>query len=156
MAAMMALLVAACQSVPAPTGFNAEQVAVLKQESFVPVDESDDWALILPNRLLFATDQSALESEKLEDIARLTRNLVRVGITNALVEGHTDDVGAADYNETLSLARAQSVSLPMIANGMPLTPEKIVGKGENFPVSSNDTEDGRQDNRRVVIIVSPN
>jgi outer membrane protein OmpA-like peptidoglycan-associated protein len=150
-----ALLLSACQSVPAQKGFNAAQIAVLQQENFVPVDESYDWFLTLPSRLLFASDQSELEPDKLEDIASLARNLVNVGITTAVVEGHTDSSASDAYNVQLSQARAATVARPMAANGMTFTPDQIIGKGEAYPISDNSTPEGRQDNRRVVILVSP-
>lgn len=149
----VAALLAACQTVPPQTGFTPEQVAVLKSEGFV--DQGFDWSLNMPERLLFQTNESAISAEQQAHIERIASRLVGVGITNARVEGHTDSVGAADYNMGLSKARAEAVAAPMQAAGMPLSPDRIVGRGEDFPMSSNDTEEGRQDNRRVVIIVSP-
>lgn len=148
-----AALLAACQSVPAPTGFTPEQVAVLKAEGFV--DQGFDWSLNMPERLLFQTNESAISAEQQQQIARIAARLMGVGITTARVEGHTDSVGAAAYNLTLSQARAAAVAAPMQAAGMQLSPDRIIGRGEAVPMSSNDTEDGRQDNRRVVVIVTP-
>ena len=150
---LCASLLAACQSVPAPTGFTPEQIAVLKAEGFV--DQGFDWSLNMPERLLFQTNESAISAEQQAQIARIASRLVGVGITTARVEGHTDSVGAAAYNLTLSQARAAAVAAPMQASGMQLSPEQIVGRGEAVPMSSNDTEEGRQDNRRVVMIVAP-
>lgn len=144
---------AACQSVPPHRGFTAEQIKVLQDEGFAQVD--DNWHLTLPSRLLFPSDQSELSAEKLEDIAQLARNLARVDIHNIVVEGHTDSTASDEYNLRLSHARAKTVAVPLAANGIPLSPEKIIGRGEAFPISSNDTPEGRQDNRRVVLIVSP-
>lgn len=148
-----ASLLAACQSVPAPTGFTPEQIAVLKAEGFV--DRGFDWSLNMPERLLFQTNESAISTEQQAQIARIASRLVGVGIITARVEGHTDSVGAPAYNLKLSQARAAAVAAPMQAAGMPLSPDQIVGRGEAVPMSSNDTEAGRQDNRRVVVIVTP-
>lgn len=148
-----AVLLTACQAMPPQTGFTPEQVAVLKSEGFV--DQGFDWSLNMPERLLFQTNESAISAEQQAQIERIASRLVGVGITNARVEGHTDSVGAADYNMRLSKARADAVAAPMRAAGMPLSPDRIVGRGEDHPLSSNDTEEGRQDNRRVVIIVWP-
>lgn len=150
---LVAGFLAACQTMPKPTGFTAAQIAVLQQEGFTQVD--DDWHLTLPSRLLFPSDESTLGPEKLAEITALAQSLIRVDILTAVIEGHTDSTGAADYNLRLSEARAQTVAGPMTAAGMQLRPEQIIGKGEGFPISSNDTPAGRQDNRRVVIIVSP-
>jgi OOP family OmpA-OmpF porin len=147
-------LLAACQSAPLPSkGFSPEQVAALQAEGFV--ETGDDWTLTINERLLFPSNESGLKSEQIERLGTLARHLVAVGITTARIEGHTDSTGAAAYNQLLSEARAQSVAMPLQASGMRFTADQIVGRGETIPLSSNDTPEGRQDNRRVVLIVSP-
>ena len=148
-----ASLLAACQSVPQQRGFTAEQVAVLKAEGFV--EDGPGWALSMPERLLFSTNESSVPAEQQARITDIASKLVSVGITTARVEGHTDSTGTAAYNLTLSKARAQAVAAPLQAGGMQFTPDQIIGRGEAVPMSSNDTEEGRQDNRRVVVIVTP-
>ena len=148
-----ASLLAACQSVPQQRGFTAEQVAVLKAEGFV--EDGPGWALSMPERLLFSTNESSVPAEQQARITDIASKLVSVGITTARVEGHTDSTGTAAYNLTLSKARAQAIAAPMQAGGMQFTPDQIIGRGEAVPMSSNDTEEGRQDNRRVVVIVTP-
>lgn len=66
-----------------------------------------------------------------------------------VVEGHTDSVGGEEYNQALSLRRAEAVKNYLVAGGV--APERItvVGYGETRPVASNDTEEGRAQNRRV-------
>lgn len=150
---MAALLLAACQTMPKPTGFTPAQVAVLKTEGFVETPLG--WELTFADRVLFAVNDSSISPDQIARIGTLTHNLLSVGITNARVEGHTDSTGASDYNLRLSQDRAQAVATPMRENGMPLTSDQVVGRGETLPLSSNDTADGRQDNRRVVIIVTP-
>lgn len=150
---VFAAMLAACQSVPAPTGFTPAQIAALKSEGFV--EAGTGWALTFNERLLFASNESALQPEQEARIATLARNLTTVGITTARVEGHSDSTGASAYNLTLSQARAQAVAIPLQAGGMRFTPDQIVGRGEAVPMSSNDTVEGRQDNRRVVVIVTP-
>lgn len=151
--AAFAALLAACQTVPAPTGFTPEQIAALKTEGFVEGDAG--WALTFNERLLFATNESAVHPEQEARIAAMARNLTSVGIMTARVEGHSDSTGTSAYNLTLSQARAQAVAAPLTAGGMRFTADQIVGRGEAVPMSSNDTVDGRQDNRRVVVIVTP-
>jgi len=68
------------------------------------------------------------------------------------IEGHTDDVGSAEYNETLSAERAQAVENYLLAKGVPRSRLGTIGHGESTPVAPNDTEEGRQRNRRVEII----
>lgn len=148
-----AALLAACQSLPAPSGFSPEQVAALKSEGFV--ETALGWELSMPERLLFPSNESAVPADQQDQIRAVAARLVSVGITTARVEGHTDSTGTSAYNLTLSQARAEAVAAPMRAGGMQFTADQIVGRGETVPLSSNDTAEGRQDNRRVVVIVTP-
>ena len=150
---IFAAMLAACQSVPAPTGFTAAQIAALKTEGFVENDTG--WSLTFNERLLFASNESAVHPEQKARIETVARNLVSVGITTAQIEGHSDSTGTSAYNLALSQARAQAVSAPLQAGGMRFTADQIVGRGETVPMSSNSTVEGRQDNRRVVVIVTP-
>ncbi|MBL0156192.1 MAG: OmpA family protein [Bryobacterales bacterium] len=70
------------------------------------------------------------------------------------VEGHTDSVGADDYNQQLSEQRGSSVRDYLTQQGMPSSSVTAKGFGETQPVASNDTTDGRQQNRRVEIVIS--
>jgi outer membrane protein OmpA-like peptidoglycan-associated protein len=149
----VAALVAACASVPPPAGFNAAQIAMLKSEGFVETDSG--WELTMPERLLFETDKSDVPAQQQQRISEIAAKLVSVGIATARIEGHTDSTGSAAYNLALSQARAQAVAAPMQASGMQFTADQIVGRGEALPLSSNATAEGRQDNRRVVVIVWP-
>lgn len=151
-AALAALLVA-CQSLPAPGGFSREQVAVLTSEGFV--ETALGWELSMPERLLFQSNESSVPADQQDRIRAVAARLVSVGITTARVEGHSDSTGTTAYNLTLSQARAEAVAAPMRAGGMQFTTDQIVGRGETLPLSSNDTAEGRQDNRRVVVIVTP-
>lgn len=156
-AALIGLVAAAalagCQSAPAPTGFSAAQKAVLSANGFV--ERGDGWELTLADRVLFASDESALLPDQLASIGRIAAALAKVGIATARVEGHTDATGSANHNARLSKARAATVAAAMQANGMQLPDDQIVGRGEAFPIGDNRTAEGRADNRRVVIIVTP-
>ena len=65
------------------------------------------------------------------------------------VSGHTDNSGQATYNKQLSEKRAQSVYDYLIQKGIPKTNLVTVGYGPDRPVASNDTEEGRRQNRRI-------
>ncbi len=78
-----------------------------------------------------------------------------MGITTARIEGHSDSTGTEAHNLKLSQARAEADAEPMRASGMEFTPDQIEGRGEADTLSSNATAVGRQDNRRVVVIVTP-
>lgn len=149
----IAALLAACQSVPPATGFTPEQIAVLQSQGFV--ETGPGWMLSMPERLLFPSNESSVSPDQQQHISDIATKLVSVGILTARIEGHTDSTGKAAYNLTLSQARAQAVAAPMQAGGMQFTADQIVGRGESVPMSSNATVEGRQDNRRVVVIVTP-
>lgn len=152
--AACAVLLAACRSLPPPpTGFNAAQIAVLQSEGFVEAGPA--WELTMSDRLLFAVNESAIQPEQEQRMAALARNLLSVGIDRVRVDGHTDSTGTAAFNLTLSQARARTVAAALEAGGLRFTPDQIVGRGETMPLSDNGTPEGRQDNRRVVIIVTP-
>ena len=81
--------------------------------------------------------------------------VVRYGKTSLTVAGHTDDVGAAQYNQSLSERRAHSVAHYLETKKVQAVRLAIVGKGETMPIASNTTEGGRAENRRVEIYVEP-
>lgn len=143
-------LLAGCQS--SPKGLSAEQVAVLKQHGFQWTDSG--WELGLSGKVLFDTDSQEVSSNSQTQLGTITRALLNVGIDQVSLEGHTDNVGSASYNQQLSLLRAQAVAGVMQAAGM--QPEKIEtrGMGQSKPIADNATAEGRSENRRVAIIVS--
>ena len=105
---------------------------------------------------LFEFDSAALNADtraKLDGlIADLkTRPAEIVAGTKIAVEGHTDSVGSDAYNQDLSKRRAESARQYLIDNGLSASTIVAIGAGESSPTDSNDTEEGRHNNRRVVI-----
>jgi len=76
------------------------------------------------------------------------------GNITVTVEGHTDSIGTEAYNQKLSVRRADAVRDYLAAQGVDASRMTVVGKGESDPVASNDTADGRAQNRRVELLVS--
>lgn len=70
------------------------------------------------------------------------------------VEGHTDSVGTDEYNQVLSQERGSSVRDYLVQQGMPAASVTTKGMGENQPIATNDTTEGRQQNRRVELVIS--
>jgi outer membrane protein OmpA-like peptidoglycan-associated protein len=68
------------------------------------------------------------------------------------VEGHTDNVGTPPSNKTLSEARAKSVVLAIVAQGVPADRISPAGFGQDKPIADNNTEEGRAKNRRVELV----
>lgn len=148
-------LLPACQTMQRAqqAAFTPRQVAVLEQQGFEQA--GDDWQFGMADRLLFDTDQSALIPTQKSVIGGIASALVKVGINGARVEGHTDSVGKAAYNDALSTRRAQAVADALILGGITPQALRIAGMGARIPIESNQSASGRRENRRVVIIVSP-
>ena len=152
----MTLLVAllalgGCQT-PPPKGLTPAQVAVLKQQGFELTDEG--WAFGLSGKVLFGSDVETLNPPSTEIVQRIGKALLGVGIERVRIDGHTDGSGKEAYNQQLSLRRAKSVATVLAAAGMKEENIQLRGLGSSQPVASNDTAEGRTENRRVSIVVS--
>lgn len=106
------------------------------------------------NGILFDFDRAELRPEAREELAKLASSLQRYPNTDVLVIGHTDAVGSDDYNQALSERRAQSAVSFLAAQGVAAGRLRGVGRGESEPVASNDTDEGRQLNRRVEVVIT--
>jgi len=146
-------LLAACQTAPKKPAFSKQQVAVLVAQGFKPV--GDNYELGIADKVLFAVDQSDLPPEGAAVVDKLAKALSGVGISGAMVEGHTDSTGSDEYNQALSERRANTVKEALAKGGLSPNGVRAKGFGEGDPVESNDTEEGRAQNRRVVVVVTP-
>lgn len=108
------------------------------------------------NAILFDFDSYALRQQAQQDLQDLARSLDNYPNTDALVVGHTDATGSEDYNQTLSERRANSVATFLAQQGISPGRMQISGMGESQPVASNESEAGRQQNRRVEIALYAN
>lgn len=106
--------------------------------------------------ILFDVDKSAVKPNAEIDLQKLAGILNKYEDTEVLVEGHTDASGSEDHNMDLSLRRAQSVANFMELQQVKATRFHIMGYGETQPVASNETAEGRQQNRRVEIAIYAN
>ncbi len=106
--------------------------------------------------LLFQTNSSELQPAVKTSIESLAKILNKYQDTNILVEGDTDNTGTDEYNQKLSERRAQSVSDHLKQLGVAGARVSMVGLGESNPIASNDTDFGRQQNRRVEVAIFAN
>ena len=106
--------------------------------------------------ILFDTDQSSLRPEAQSNLQQLATILNKYDNTNILVEGHTDSTGSEDHNMDLSIRRGESVARYLAGNSVNPTRFTVMGYGETEPAVSNDTPEGRQQNRRVEIAIFAN
>jgi outer membrane protein OmpA-like peptidoglycan-associated protein len=106
--------------------------------------------------LLFDFDSAALRSNAEQNLAEFAESMKDFEETKILIVGHTDARGPADYNQQLSERRAQSASDYLDQQGLDSGRLITVGKGESEPVATNETEEGRQQNRRVEVAIYAN
>jgi OOP family OmpA-OmpF porin len=112
-------------------------------------------AVTIPAAAMFAFDSDVVTPEGKNAIEQYRAKL-RPELSEAyagIIIGHTDSTGNAEYNMGLSKRRAQAVADYLISTGVPAEKLRVTGRGKNDPLASNDTEDGRAQNRRVDIIV---
>jgi len=112
--------------------------------------------VVLSQDLLFATNSTAVSSVSQNELRIVANSLNRYPNTTVNVIGHTDSTGDASFNQNLSERRAQAVSSILISGGVSPGRIRSIGAGETQPVASNDTASGRQMNRRVEIVITPN
>ena len=120
------------------------------------VNTGSQLIVTLPQDILFATNSTSLTGSMQNDLYTLAGSLNRYPNTTVNVLGHTDNVGAAAYNLDLSQRRAQAVASVLINSGVSAARVRAIGIGEDRPIADNLTAQGRQQNRRVEIIITPN
>jgi len=106
--------------------------------------------------LLYDFDSDKVRAESANNLRNLAASLGKFPNTDILIVGHTDSKGTADYNQGLSQRRATAASDYLVMQGVSSSRMRTAGRGEMEPVGSNDTEEGRQANRRVEIAIVAN
>lgn len=129
-------------------GFDNDQIDVINTGSELIVR--------MPEAILFPVDSATVRPQLRSDLNVLAGNLLRYPDSTVFVVGHTDNTGSAAYNQDLSQRRANAVTSVLLAGGV--SPNRVVttGRGEDQPIASNLTPEGRQLNRRVDITIRPN
>jgi outer membrane protein OmpA-like peptidoglycan-associated protein len=109
---------------------------------------------LVPRAVYFDFDKSNIRPDAEVTLNEAIRIIKEFGYTVVVSEGHTDSRGTDEYNYDLSLRRANSVRDYLIDGGISASAITVEGFGESRPVATNDTDDGRQQNRRVELRVS--
>jgi outer membrane protein OmpA-like peptidoglycan-associated protein len=104
--------------------------------------------------VLFDSGQYTLRPQAREKLAKISGIVLAYPTLLLAVEGNTDSVGTEEFNQTLSEKRAETVRSYLTKEGVPEASTTAAGFGKTRPIASNDTADGRQQNRRVELIVS--
>ena len=112
-------------------------------------------AIVLRGDLTFDTDSTTVKPGLHRELDRIANVMVEYPQTLIRIEGHTDSVGPDSYNHDLSQRRAGNVRNLLVQRGISINRMEVIGYGEAMPVASNETETGRQMNRRVEIKVAP-
>jgi outer membrane protein OmpA-like peptidoglycan-associated protein len=119
------------------------------------VRKGDNITLDMPGNLTFGFDSADVNATFYPVLNKVAQTLREYDKTVIEVAGHTDSTGADSYNQTLSERRASNVAAYLSGQGVPAPRMVTVGAGEAHPVASNDTEEGRAQNRRVEITIVP-
>lgn len=110
-------------------------------------------AVSFDSGILFDYDSATLREEGYDNLRKLVTIINRDEDTILMIVGHTDSRGDEDYNLRLSERRAQSASTFMASQGLASTRIEIIGRGEYEPLSENETDAGRQKNRRIEVAI---
>jgi len=103
--------------------------------------------------LLFAFDSDSIQAAAGTNLRELASSLQKYPDSQLLIVGHTDNVGDDSYNQALSQRRSNSAATYLATQGVARTRLAATGKGESEPVATNDTDAGRQKNRRVEVAI---
>lgn len=133
---------------PTPPTPRSERLAAL---GFEKTDEG--YVLNLPGPLLFDSGSDTLSDGAKGVLSKLAVDLIALDIRKLRLFGHTDNVGSADFNRSLSSRRADAVARFIAANGFLDASLERRGFGFDRPLAGNDTPEGRAKNRRVAVIV---
>lgn len=113
-------------------------------------------AVTFASSSLFDFDSEQILAGTATNMRNLAASLGKFPNTDILIVGHTDAVGTADYNQQLSQRRATAVANYLIAQGVSASRLRTAGRGEMESIATNDTETGRQTNRRVEVAIVAN
>ncbi|WP_131667840.1 OmpA family protein [Psychrobacter pygoscelis] len=110
--------------------------------------------LVMPGNITFAFDDARLNPSFMPTLDRLASTMIEYNQTTVSVAGHTDSKGSDAYNRQLSGDRANAVANYLISRGVDRSRIRTVAYGESQPIASNNTEAGRQQNRRVELTIN--
>jgi outer membrane protein OmpA-like peptidoglycan-associated protein len=144
-----ALMAGCSQNGPRDYGQLASPASVIVGQGTGLYDE-----ISIPAASMFEFDSAEL-NESTKSVIEIYRKELGAALTDSylvLVVGHTDTSGDASYNDALSLKRAQSVADYLVSTGTKEDSIRVIGRGSREPIASNETLDGRIENRRVDIL----
>jgi outer membrane protein OmpA-like peptidoglycan-associated protein len=132
----------------------AQLASAQQQLADLQAKKTDRGMVVTLGDVLFDTGQATLKPGANLALNRLAIFLSANPQTKIIIEGHTDSRGSDEYNEVLSERRARAVATELMSRGISTDQLQTLGRGKGYPVASNDTPEGRQQNRRVEIVFS--
>lgn len=115
----------------------------------------NELVVVLREKILFDVNEYALKPGAEDNLAQIAQVISKYPDFDVMVEGHTDSTGTETYNQWLSEKRAGAVTASLASHGIPPARIQAAGYGELRPVATNDTAEGRQQNRRVELHIKP-
>jgi outer membrane protein OmpA-like peptidoglycan-associated protein len=133
---------------------SARQAEELQRQIDLLEAEATERGLVLTlGDVLFATGSASIQGGTNQNLEKLVNFLNQYPDRKVLIEGHTDNVGSASFNQTLSRQRAESVRRFLVERGISGGRLTVSGYGFERPVASNSSAMGRQQNRRVEVVI---
>lgn len=135
-----------------------KQIRELKEQtagSGIDVSDTGDGILVNLPDVTFAVNSTEISPSFQASLNTVAQSMVQYPNSLIDVYGHTDSTGSASYNMDLSQRRADSVGRYLISRNVASTRIQAKGMGKDYPVASNDTPEGRAQNRRVEIKITP-
>lgn len=136
------------------TAARADAETIARQLAALQAEQTKRGMVMTLSDVLFDTGQATLKPGADLALDRLAEFMKGNPEMRIMIEGHTDSRGDDAYNAELSRRRGASVADALTTRGVTSARVEVVGRGESYPVASNDTSEGRQQNRRVEIIFS--
>ncbi|MDZ7680933.1 MAG: OmpA family protein [Fodinibius sp.] len=130
----------------------SEQLAARLTE--LEAEKTERGLVVNLRNVFFDTGKITLKEGSKENLAKLARFLIEYPERKILVEGFTDNVGSEALNKRLSEQRAEAVKDALVAIGVEPNRVTTQGYGESYAVADNSTQAGRQQNRRVEVVIS--
>jgi outer membrane protein OmpA-like peptidoglycan-associated protein len=143
----------AADSAAAAAAAKAQQQELESQIALLQARTTERGIVLTLGDVLFASGSDQLKPGAVGHLDRLVSFMGKYADRVAMIEGHTDSVGEEGFNQGLSQRRADAVKVYLAGRGVALTRLTAIGKGEAYPIAGNESAGGRQQNRRVEVVI---
>jgi outer membrane protein OmpA-like peptidoglycan-associated protein len=131
-----------------------KELEAIENAKVESVNDGEALKVTFESGILFATGQSVLNPASRASLTMFANSLKANPDTEINIIGHTDNTGTDSFNNPLSEDRANSVKSYLLSQGVPGSRMTTAGMGRYQPIATNDTPDGRQQNRRVEVFIN--